>query len=162
MAGRPAIYDSGDFPASLRLIKQLIGWEEFPAMKEQAAKEGRKLGIGIGCYVDGTGLGPYEGGYVQVEPSGRVLVATALSTQGQSHETILAQIAADELGVPIDRVQVTTGGSRSHARPSRPTTYSAHARKLTDESLSVMSSCRRGLLPARRAAAARPIWRQAN
>jgi carbon-monoxide dehydrogenase large subunit len=110
--GRPASYDSGDFPASLRLIKRLIGWDDFPAAKEQAAKEGRKLGIGIGCYVEGTGLGPYEGGYVKVEPSGRVLVATGLSTQGQSHETILAQIAADELGVPIDRVQVTTGDSR--------------------------------------------------
>lgn len=81
-------------------------------MKEQAAKEGRKLGIGIGCYVEGTGLGPYEGGHVKVEPSGRVLVATGVSTQGQSHETILAQIAADELGVPIDRIQVTTGDSR--------------------------------------------------
>jgi aerobic carbon-monoxide dehydrogenase large subunit len=110
--GRPAIYDSGDFPASLRLIKDLIGWDDFPAVKAQAAEEGRKLGIGIGCYVEGTGLGPYEGGYVKVEPSGRVLVATGLSTQGQSHETILAQIAADELGVPIDRVQVTTGDSR--------------------------------------------------
>jgi len=110
--GRPAVYDSGDFPASLRLIKKIIGWDGFRAMKAQAAKEGRKLGIGIGCYVEGTGLGPYEGGYVQVEPSGRVLVATGLSTQGQGHETILAQIAADELGVPIDRVTVTTGDSR--------------------------------------------------
>ena len=110
--GRPAIYDSGDYPASLRMIKKLIGWDRFPAAREQAAREGRKLGIGIGCYVEGTGLGPYEGGHVQVEPSGRVLVATGLSTQGQSHETILAQIAADTLGVPIDRVQVTTGDSR--------------------------------------------------
>jgi CO/xanthine dehydrogenase Mo-binding subunit len=110
--GRPAVYDSGDFPASLRMIKDLIGWDDFPAMKAQAAAEGRRLGIGIGCYVEGTGLGPYEGGHVQVEPSGRVLVATGLSTQGQSHETVLAQIAADTLGVPIDRVQVTTGDSR--------------------------------------------------
>ena len=110
--GRPAIYDSGDFPASLRLIKELIGWDDFPALQAQAAAQGRKLGIGIGCYVEGTGIGPYEGGYVQLEPSGRVLVATGLSTQGQSHETILAQIAADGLGVPIDRVHVTTGDSR--------------------------------------------------
>jgi len=110
--GRPAIYDSGDFPASLRMVKELIGWDGFPALKAAAAKEGRKLGIGIGCYVEGTGLGPYEGGHVLVEPSGRVMVATGLSTQGQSHETVLAQIAADTLGVPIDRVEVTTGDSR--------------------------------------------------
>jgi aerobic carbon-monoxide dehydrogenase large subunit len=110
--GRPAVYDSGDFPASLRMIKELIGWDDFPALRAQAAEQGRKLGIGIGCYVEGTGLGPYEGGYVQLEPSGRVLVATGLSTQGQSHETILAQIAADALGVPLDRVTVTTGDSR--------------------------------------------------
>jgi carbon-monoxide dehydrogenase large subunit len=110
--GRPAIYDSGDYPTVLRKAKDLIGWDQFPALKAKAASEGRRLGIGLGCYVEGTGVGPYEGGHIQVEPSGRVMVATGTSTQGQGHQTILAQIVADELGVPIDDVHVTTGDSR--------------------------------------------------
>ena len=110
--GRPAIYDSGDFPSSLKLVTEAIGWRDFPARKEQAAKEGRRLGIGIACYVEGTGVGPYEGGHVEIEPSGRVLVSTGLSAQGQGHQTMLAQIVADELDVPICDIEVTTGDTR--------------------------------------------------
>ncbi|MEO3813905.1 aerobic carbon-monoxide dehydrogenase large subunit [Sphaerisporangium sp. B11E5] len=110
--GRPLIYDSGDYPESLRMLKDLIGWDDFPAVKERAAAEGRRLGIGIGCYVEGTGVGPYEGGHVQVTSDGRVHVSTGLTSQGQGHETVFAQIAATELGVPIDRVSVVTGDTR--------------------------------------------------
>jgi carbon-monoxide dehydrogenase large subunit len=110
--GRPAMYDSGDYPKSLVMVKELIGWDDFPTMQAAAAQQGRRLGIGIGCYVEGTGVGPYEGAHIEIEPSGRVLVSTGLSTQGQGHETILAQIAADELGVPIEDIQVTTGDTR--------------------------------------------------
>ncbi|CAN7340992.1 aerobic carbon-monoxide dehydrogenase large subunit [Knoellia sp. LjRoot47] len=110
--GRPLKYDSGDFPASLAKLKALVGWDDFTAYREQAEAEGRKVGLGIGCYVEGTGVGPYEGGHVHVETSGRVNVATGLTTQGQGHQTILAQIVADELGVSIDDVHVTTGDTR--------------------------------------------------
>lgn len=110
--GRPLKYDSGDFPASLAKLKALVGWDDFAAYKEKARAEGRTVGLGIGCYVEGTGVGPYEGGHVHVETSGRVNVATGLTTQGQGHQTILAQIVADELGVSIDDVFVTTGDTR--------------------------------------------------
>ena len=113
--GRPLKYDSGDFPASLAKLKALIGWDDFAAYREQAASEGRRVGLGIGCYVEGTGVGPYEGGHVHVETSGRVNVATGLTTQGQGHQTILAQIVADELGVRIEDVHVTTGDTRRMA-----------------------------------------------
>lgn len=110
--GRPLIYDSGDFPASLETIKRQIGWDDFEDYRQRARAEGRRVGIGLACYVEGTGVGPYEGGHVRVEPSGRVTVATGLTSQGQGHETMLAQIAADELGVPLPDVQVTTGDTR--------------------------------------------------
>ncbi len=110
--GRPAIYDSGDFPSALKMITEMIGWRDFPARKAQAAKEGRRIGIGLACYVEGTGVGPYEGGHVEIEPSGRILVSTGLSCQGQGHQTMLAQVVADELAVPIDDVEVTTGDTR--------------------------------------------------
>jgi carbon-monoxide dehydrogenase large subunit len=110
--GRPLIYDSGDFPASLEKLKKLVGWDEFAAVRSQARAEGRRVGIGLACYVEGTGVGPYEGGWVKVETDGSVVVATGLTTQGQGHQTSFAQVAADVLGVPLDRVTVTTGDTR--------------------------------------------------
>ncbi|MET7464776.1 aerobic carbon-monoxide dehydrogenase large subunit [Nonomuraea sp. NPDC005501] len=102
--GRPLIYDSGDYPRMLAMLKELIGWDAFER------RPGR--GIGIGCYVEGTGVGPYEGGHVQVTSDGRVHVSTGLTSQGQGHETVFAQIAATELGVPIERISVVTGDTR--------------------------------------------------
>ncbi len=111
--GRPLIYDSGDYPAALAKLKALVGWDEFPALQAAARAEGRRLGIGLACYVEGTGVGPYEGAHVVVETSGKVKVATGLTTQGQGHHTVLAQIVADELGVPMADVQVVTGDTRA-------------------------------------------------
>ncbi len=110
--GRPLIYDSGDYPALLRKLKDLVGWDEFAAIQKVAARDGRRLGIGLACYVEGTGVGPYEGGHVVVETSGKVKVATGLTSQGQGHQTVLAQLVADELGVPITDVDVVTGDTR--------------------------------------------------
>jgi carbon-monoxide dehydrogenase large subunit len=110
--GRPLIYDSGNYPAAMDLLTKLVGWSDFESYREQARAEGRRVGIGVACYVEGTGVGPYEGGHVHVETSGRVKVATGLTTQGQGHETVFAQIVADELGVPIESVQIVTGDTR--------------------------------------------------
>jgi CO/xanthine dehydrogenase Mo-binding subunit len=110
--GRPLIYDSGDYPEMLRRIKELIGWDGFAALRADAEREGRRLGIGLACYVEGTGVGPYEGGHVEIDSGGRVHVSTGLTSQGQGHQTVFAQIAASELGVPIEDVIVTTGDTR--------------------------------------------------
>ncbi|MCQ0004285.1 aerobic carbon-monoxide dehydrogenase large subunit [Actinomadura madurae] len=110
--GRPLIYDSGDYPELLRKARDLIGWDGFAAERAAAAARGRRLGIGLGVYVEGTGVGPYEGGHVEVDTAGRVHVSTGLTSQGQGHETVFAQIAAAELGVPIEDVRVTTGDTR--------------------------------------------------
>ncbi|HSS67999.1 MAG TPA: aerobic carbon-monoxide dehydrogenase large subunit [Nocardioidaceae bacterium] len=110
--GRALKYDSGDFPASLAKLKALVGWDDFAAFRDQARADGRKVGIGLACYVEGTGVGPYEGGHVKIETDGTVVVSTGLTTQGQGHQTMLAQIVADELGVPVDRISVTTGDTR--------------------------------------------------
>jgi carbon-monoxide dehydrogenase large subunit len=110
--GRELLYDSGDFPASLAKLKELVGWDDFDKVRAEAAAQGRRVGIGLACYVEGTGVGPYEGAHVHVETSGKVKVATGLTTQGQGHATVFAQIAADVLGVPFDRVEVVTGDTR--------------------------------------------------
>ncbi|HUZ83547.1 MAG TPA: aerobic carbon-monoxide dehydrogenase large subunit [Gaiellales bacterium] len=111
--GRPLIYDSGDYPAGLAKLKAMVGWDGFEAERAAAAGQGRRLGIGLACYVEGTGVGPYEGAHVVVETSGKVKVATGLTTQGQGHQTVFAQIVADELGVPIGDIEVVTGDTRA-------------------------------------------------
>ena len=64
------------------------------------------------CYVEGTGIGPYEGARVTVEPSGKIRCATGVGTQGQGHFTVFAQIVADVLGVDVEDVRVVTGDTR--------------------------------------------------
>ncbi|NIJ13180.1 carbon-monoxide dehydrogenase large subunit [Saccharomonospora amisosensis] len=110
--GRPLRYDSGDFPASLEKLKKLIGWDDFEAMRDELRARGRRVGIGLACYVEGTGVGPYEGAHIQVETSGKVKVAIGLTSQGQGHHTAFAQVVADELGVPFEDVEVVTGDTR--------------------------------------------------
>ncbi len=110
--GRPLVYDSGDYPSLMAKAKALVGWDEFELFQAEARAEGRRVGLGIACYVEGTGVGPYEGGHVQIETNGKVKVATGLTSQGQGHQTAFAQIVADELGVRFEDVEVVTGDTR--------------------------------------------------
>jgi carbon-monoxide dehydrogenase large subunit len=109
---QPLVYDSGNYRPALESALELIGWDAFPAEKAAAAAEGRRLGIGVVSYVEGTGIGPYEGARVTVEPNGRVRVATGLGTQGQGHYTAFAQIVAEALDVDVASVNVVTGDTR--------------------------------------------------
>jgi len=113
--GLTTTYDSGDYPAGLEALLEAIDYEGFAAEQAAARAEGRRIGIGLGCYVEGTGSGPYEGARVHVEPTGKVFVTTGISTQGQAHATILAQVAAEVLQVPFDdvvvRIRPDGGGS---------------------------------------------------
>src|SRR3989475_12047459 len=68
--------------------------------------------MGLGIYDEGTGVGPYEGAHVQVLVSGKVVAATGIPSQGQAHATVWAQVVADELGVDVGEVEVTSGDTR--------------------------------------------------
>ena len=107
--GSEVVYDSGDYPGCLQDALDRLDVATFRQQQRQARRLGRWLGLGIGCYVESTGRGPFEGATVRVDPSGRVLVLTGAAPQGQSHETTLAQLCADRLGVAIEQVTVVTG-----------------------------------------------------
>ena len=100
--GNRVVYDSGDYPGLLDKALHQLGPR--PA--------GDHIGMGLGMYVEGTGVGPYEGAHVQVLVGGKVIASTALPTQGQAHATVFAQLVADQLGVAPDDVTVTTGDTR--------------------------------------------------
>src|SRR3989440_4105489 len=110
--GGPTRYDSGNYPLGLELGLARLGPGAFRRRQAGGRREERYLGLGIGCYVEGTGIGPYEGAHVRIEPSGRVFVATRLTTQGQGHQTTFAPIAADALGCDPADVTVVTGDTR--------------------------------------------------
>ncbi|MFQ5595426.1 MAG: molybdopterin cofactor-binding domain-containing protein [Anaerolineae bacterium] len=103
-------YDSGNYEPVLDKAMEMIGWEEFRQKEQPRLRaEGKHVGIGLVMYVEGTGIGPYEGARVQVESTGKVTVATGVGTQGQGHFTSFAQVAAEALGVPVQDIMVTTG-----------------------------------------------------
>ncbi|MDP6591000.1 MAG: aerobic carbon-monoxide dehydrogenase large subunit [Alphaproteobacteria bacterium] len=103
-------YDSGQYGRALDMMAEHIDLDGFAAEQQEARAEGRYLGLGLGFYVEGTGLGPYEGSHIRIHPiTGKVYVNTGLSCQGQGHETVFAQVAADQLGVDASDVIVVEG-----------------------------------------------------
>jgi aerobic carbon-monoxide dehydrogenase large subunit len=107
---QPLEYDSGNYEPVLDKALEIIGYADFMAREQPELRaQGRHVGIGIACYVEGTGIGPYEGAKVQVQANGKVSVATGIGTQGQGHFTVFAQIAADQLGVDVTDVDIVTG-----------------------------------------------------
>ena len=106
----PLEYDSGDYEAVLDKTLDMIGYRRFLDEEQPRLRAaGRHVGIGLVCYVEGTGIGPYEGAKVQVQANGKVSIATGIGTQGQGHFTSFAQIAADQLGVEVTDIDVVTG-----------------------------------------------------
>jgi aerobic carbon-monoxide dehydrogenase large subunit len=100
--GNKVVYDSGDYPALVDRAVEMLG----------PRPEGDHIGMGLSPYVEGTGVGPYEGAHVQVLVSGKVVAATGIPNQGQAHATVWAQIVADQLGVEVADVEVTSGDTR--------------------------------------------------
>jgi carbon-monoxide dehydrogenase large subunit len=106
----PLYYDSGNYGAVLDRALAMIGYEPFVRTEQPALRAaGRAVGIGVVAYVEGTGIGPFEGARVQIQGSGKVTVVTGVGTQGQGHFTVLAQVAAQQLGVEVEDVEVVTG-----------------------------------------------------
>jgi len=102
--GSTMTYDSGDYPECQRRALLAGGWADFPARQEAARKQGRCLGLGLANYVEGTGRGPFESASLRVGASGRIVITTGASAQGQGTKSMLTQLAADVLGVqPLSR-----------------------------------------------------------
>ena len=113
--GGPVVLDSGDYPKCQADVLAHADWEGFPERQRAARANGRYLGIGLANFVKGTGRGPFESATVRVEPSGTVTVATGATAMGQSTETMLAQIVAEQLGGDLSNVRVSAGDSAATA-----------------------------------------------
>jgi aerobic carbon-monoxide dehydrogenase large subunit len=103
------VYDSGDYPAVLHRVLEMADYERLAKECGRARQEGRRLGVGVACYVELTGVGPFEGATVRADAAGRITVFTGVPSQGQGLETTLAQVAAGELGVTPEEVTIVGG-----------------------------------------------------
>ena len=110
--GVTVAYDPGDFPVALEQALQLLHYRDLRARQAAQAKTSRRIGLGVACYVQGSGIGPYEGAQVRVDPSGQVFVTIGVAAQGQGHQTTLAQICAAELGVALEDVHIVAGDTQ--------------------------------------------------
>jgi aerobic carbon-monoxide dehydrogenase large subunit len=114
--GEPIVYDSGDYPGALQKALDAIGGVEAFRVRQGAARQqGRYLGLGIGFYIEGTGVGPFESAFVRIDPSGKIYVSGGAAPQGQGMETIFAQVAADLWKVSPDDVVVSLADTASIA-----------------------------------------------
>jgi carbon-monoxide dehydrogenase large subunit len=115
------VYDSGSYVQALDRLLETAGYDELRREQATARAEGRAVGVGIACFIELTGPGAQfygiggapisgqEGTTVRLEPSGAVTVLSGVTEQGQGSRTALAQIVADELGVPLDAITVLSG-----------------------------------------------------
>jgi aerobic carbon-monoxide dehydrogenase large subunit len=110
--GVAIVYDPADYPAAFDRTLTRLGYDDWRAEQKRRRGSSRLIGIGLSAYVEGTGIGPFEGADVRVDPDGTVYVLVGVSSQGQSHETTLAQVCAAELGVDPSEV-VVLGGDTS-------------------------------------------------
>ena len=115
-------YDSGDYPGAFEKALQMVGYADLRREQEAKRKEGKYIGIGLSSYVEITGAAPaqvaaslgagvalIESALVRVHPLGKVQVFTGSHSHGQGHETTFAQIVADQLGIPVDDVEIVHG-----------------------------------------------------
>src|SRR3954452_17085670 len=115
-------YDSGDYQSTLELALKAAGYSEFEARRQEAARRGKLRGIGLATYIEACGIAPsavvgslgaraglFESAAVRVHPTGSVTVLTGSHQHGQGHETTFAQLVSDQLGIPIESIEIVHG-----------------------------------------------------
>src|SRR5262249_55559568 len=110
-AASGATYDSGDFPAILKQALEVANWKGFNKRRRESKKAGKLRGIGLGCYLEVTAPANKEMGGIHFEADGSVTIITGTLDYGQGHATPFAQVLADKLGIPFDRIKLVQGDS---------------------------------------------------
>lgn len=122
------LYDSGNYEGVLTKGLAMLGYDDFRKKQQDAAQNGKLLGVGFSTYIEACGLAPsalagalgaraglYEMGQVRVQPTGKVTIYTGTHAHGQGHETTFAQVVADRLGIPMADIEIVHGDSDSMA-----------------------------------------------
>src|SRR5438067_3776331 len=135
---RGLVYDSGDYPKLLELTLEKLG--EFPSHSD-----GRLVGVGVACCVESTGFGRGEPARIRIQKDGTALLSVGSTPQGQGHQTMAAQVAADRLGWPFDKIHVTAGDT-SRVPPAELTAGSRTAVQVGNATAKAATALRKRLL----------------
>ncbi len=149
-AATGVVYDSGDYIPALEKALGIAEYEKFRAEQAEARKNGRYLGIGVTTYTEMCGLGPsqvagaigfqgglWESAIIRVTPTGKVQAMIGSSPHGQGSETTLAQIISEELGFPVDDIEIVHGDTNE--TPMGWGTYGSRTTPVTGASLALAS-----------------------
>jgi len=107
--GHEVVYDASGFPAAFERLLELIGYAEHRRTQTQLRAQGIHRGIGLGTYVEGTGVGPFESGQVHVDAQGHVVVYSGCAPHGQGLDTTMSQVVADAFGITPEEVVFRAG-----------------------------------------------------
>jgi len=121
-------YDSGDYNATLDIALKAADYAGFEGRRAEAARRGKHRGIGVATYIEACGIAPsqavgalggraglYESAEIRVHPTGSVTVFTGSHSHGQGHETTFVQLVADQLGIPMESIEVVHGDTNKIA-----------------------------------------------
>jgi carbon-monoxide dehydrogenase large subunit len=103
------VYDTGDYPAQFEGALERIGYDRLKSICETARKEGRAVGVGIGCFVETGGRGPWEYARVEIDNAGKVVLYSGCNAVGQGVDTALSQVVADELQARLEDIRIVHG-----------------------------------------------------
>jgi aerobic carbon-monoxide dehydrogenase large subunit len=152
------LYDSGDYPAAMKLALEKLGYDDLKREQEEARAQGKLIGIGVASFTEVVGAGPgkhydiaglrmFDSAELRVHPTGKAVLKLGVKSQGQGHETTFAQIVAQELGIPPEDIEVQEGdtdhtpyGLGTYASRSTPVAGAATAvisRKLRDKARTI-------------------------
>ena len=144
------MYDSGDYIPALNRALEMAGYDDFRKTQAEARANGKYLGIGVTTYTEMCGLGPsqvagaigfqgglWESAIIRVTPTGKVQAMIGSSPHGQGSETTLAQIIGDELGFPVDDIEIIHGDTNE--TPMGWGTYGSRTTPVTGAALAKAS-----------------------
>jgi carbon-monoxide dehydrogenase large subunit len=103
------VYDSGDFAGIMARAQELIDWAGFNKRAVASKRAGKLRGIGIGTYVEACGANGPETAHVTLDRDGGITVLIGSQSTGQGHQTSYAQLVAERLDLPPERVRVLQG-----------------------------------------------------
>jgi carbon-monoxide dehydrogenase large subunit len=102
-------YDSGEFAGHMAKAQQIADWKGFDARAKKAVASGKLRGIGLGSYIEACGGNGPETAKLRLDGDGGVTILIGSQSTGQGHHTAYAQIVADHLGLPPERVRTVQG-----------------------------------------------------
>ena len=107
--GTPLVHDSGDYAGLLEKTAARIDLKALEAGLAARRAGGELVGLGYGFFVEKSGFGPFDGARISVNESGTVEIVTGAASVGQGVETVIAQIAAETIGAPVENMRVRHG-----------------------------------------------------